>query len=272
MPNGLGNGRKNLFDLSITIVSYNNKRDIIACLESLLLYETQNGLTMQIFVVNNSQKESCLDLAEKFPVKVLELKKNRGFGGGHNSVIPFLDSAIHVVLNPDIIFHEPIFNKLAKHLNENPQIGACAPLIVDGKGNLQEVYRREITIYDLICRYAPFPLCALPGCQKRRRFHIMRNVDKSVPFECEFIQGSFLVIPTALFKKLNGFDERFFMYAEDADLCKRIRLMHKTVECFPECKVVHKWERASHRSVKLFRIHAVSLVKYYCKWKFTRGG
>lgn len=272
MPNGLGKWRGCLFDLSITIVSYNNKRDIIACLESLLLYEKQNGLTMQIFIVNNSPKQSCCDLADKFPVKVLELNENKGFGSGHNAVIPFLDSRYHVVLNPDIIFHESVFGKLVKHLDENSHIGACAPLIVDDKENLQEVYRREITVYDLICRYAPFPLCALPGCQKRRRFHIMRNVDKSAPFECEFIQGSFLVIPTTLFKKIKGFDERFFMYAEDADLCKRIRQMHKTVECFPECKVVHKWERASHRSFKLFRIHAVSLVKYFCKWKFTRGG
>lgn len=261
-----------MFDLSVTIVSYNNKRDISRCLDSMLSFEKDNGLSLQIFIVNNSQSEFCEDLAKKFPVKVLNLNENKGFGGGHNSVLSLLDSRYHIVLNPDILFEEPILSRLVKYLDDNPEIGALAPLIVDAKGNVQDVYRKELAILDLICRYAPFPFCAFSICKKKNFYHSMKNVDKSAPFECEFIQGSFLVIPTALFKKLNGFDERFFMYAEDADLCKRIRLAGRKVECFPGGKVVHKWEKASHRSLKLCRIHFSSLVKYFCKWKFTRGG
>lgn len=261
-----------MFDLSLTIVSYNNKLDISRCLESLLFFEKNNGFSMQIFVVNNSSSETCLDLSEKFPVTVFELGVNKGFGGGHNFVLPFLDSKYHVVLNPDILFKESILDQLIKYLEENPKIGALAPLIVDANGNVQDVYRKELSVLDLLCRYAPFPIRAFPACKKRNSLHTMKIVDKCSPFECEFIQGSFLVIPTALFKKLNGFDERFFMYAEDADLCKRIRLAGRKVECFPGGKVVHKWEKASHRSFKLCRIHFSSLVKYFCKWKFTRGG
>lgn len=255
-----------MFDLSVTIVSYNNKKDIIRCLESIFLFEKGDGLSFQIFIVNNSQSEFCGDLEEKFPVKVLNLSENNGFGGGHNSVLPFLDSRYHVVLNPDILFQEPILKRLVKYLDDNSEIGALAPLIVDANGNVQEVYRKELTVLDLFCRYVPFPICAFSVCKKRNFLHTMGNVDKRFPFECEFIQGSFLVIPTALFKKLNGFDERFFMYAEDADLCKRIRLAGKKIECLPTCKVIHKWEKASHRSFKLCRIHFTSLVKYFCKW------
>ena len=265
-------GGREAFDVSVTIVSYNNKRDIVACLESLLSHERQSGLRLQLFVVNNSQTENCKDLEERFPVTVLQMESNKGFGGGHNSAIPHLRSRYHVVLNPDILFRMPVFEKLVKYLNENSGVGALAPLIVDADGNLQGVYRRELTIGDLICRYLPHPFCETARCKKKRFFHEMRDVNKQSPFACEFIQGSFLVFPTEVFKNLGGFDERFFMYAEDADLCKRIRKMGKAVKCLPDCKVVHKWEKASHRSLKLLMIHFSSLVKYFCKRKFTNGG
>ena len=213
-------------------------------------YEKNCGLSLQIFIVNNSHQESCKELEQKFSVKVLESEQNKGFGGGHNSVLSFINSKYHIVLNPDILFKEPILNRLIKYLDDNPEIGALAPLIVDAKGNVQDVYRKELAILDLICRYAPFPFCAFPACKKRNSLHTMKNVDKRSPFECEW----------------------FFMYAEDADLCKRIRLAGRKVVCFPGGKVVHKWEKASHRSFKLCRIHFTSLAKYFYKWKFTRGG
>lgn len=261
-----------LFDLSITIVSYNNKRDIEKCLSSLFLYEADSGLSMQVFIVNNSTTEDCGDLAQKFSVTVIDLEKNKGFGGGHNAVLSRMDSRFHVVLNPDVLFKEPILGRLVKYLDDNPEIGALAPLIVDADGNVQDVYRTELTVCNLLCRYAPRFLRKFSWCERQNSKHSMKNVAKNVPFECEFIQGSFLVIPSSLFKRLEGFDERFFMYAEDADLCKRIRLLGRKVECFPEGKVVHKWEKASHRSLKLCRIHVESLIKYFCKYMFTRGG
>ena len=93
----------------------------------------------------------------------------------------------------------------------------------------------------------------------------MAGIDKTKDFECPFIQGSFLVMRTDALKEINGFDDRYFMYAEDADLCKTMMKKGKLI-VHPDVKVVHKWERASHVNFKLMRIHFVSLVKYFNKW------
>jgi GT2 family glycosyltransferase len=82
-----------------------------------------------------------------------------------------------------------------------------------------------------------------------------------------FAQGSFLVIQTDLYKQLKGFDDRFFMYMEDADLCKRVNEV-SVVRYFPDTAVVHKWEKGSHKSMKLFKIHLQSMYRYFKKWGF----
>ena len=253
-----------MFDLSLSIVSYNNKRIIAECLESL--FKTQSGkISMQVFVINNSQTESCDDLEQKFPVKVIQMTQNVGFGKGHNAVLPLIDSKFHAIVNPDIIFCNNVFDKLVEKLQSNPDVGCAAPLMFSEDGSQQDVYRRELAILDVIIRYVPSFCQNIPFIKKRNDWHVMRDVPKDKPFECEFIQGSFLVIRTNLLKNLNGFDDRYFMYAEDADICKQIRKTHK-VMCFPECTVIHKWAKESHKNLKLCKIHFASLVKYFCKW------
>lgn len=251
-------------DLSISIVSYNNKQVIRECLDTL--FATLSGkMSVQVYIVNNSQTEKCDDLERFYPVKVIQLPKNVGFGKGHNAVLPLIDSKYHAIVNPDIVFTEEVFEKLIADLEKNPEVGCAAPLMYCSNGNLQDVYRRELTVLDFLARYAPRYIRSIPIINHRRKWHVMADVQKDKPFECDFIQGSFLVIPSALLKKINGFDDRYFMYAEDADLCKRIRQTHKVV-CFPDCHIIHKWEKASHRSFKLCRIHCTSLVKYFFKW------
>ena len=78
-------------------------------------------------------------------------------------------------------------------------------------------------------------------------------------------QGSFLVIRTELFKKLNGFDDRFFMYLEDADLCKRVNEISKLMY-YPGASVVHRWEKGSHKNKKLLMYHIQSMRKYFEKF------
>lgn len=253
-----------MFDLSLSIVSYNNKHTIEECLDSL--YKTQSGKhSMQVFIVNNSQTERCDDLEEKFPVKVIQLPKNEGFGKGHNAVLPLIDSRYHAIVNPDIVFTSDVFSAIIDHLKANPDIGCVAPLMFSEDGCQQDVYRRELTLIDFFVRYIPRIFAKISFIKNRNDWHLMKDVPKDKPFECEFIQGSFLVLPTPLFKSINGFDKRYFMYVEDADLCKRIRQTQKVV-CFPDCKVIHKWEKASHKNLKLCKIHFASLVKYFCKW------
>ena len=143
---------------------------------------------------------------------------------------------------------------------EDESIGMCVPRLVDEDGNLLAVYRRDLTVWDMFIRMF------LKGAfKKRQAYHTMQDMDYTKAFDVPFAQGSFLMIRTELFKKLKGFDERFFLYMEDADLCKRLNQISRLCYC-PDAQVIHKWEKGSHKSGKLFKLHVQSMISYFLKW------
>ena len=93
----------------------------------------------------------------------------------------------------------------------------------------------------------------------------MQDMDYGKPFQVPFAQGSFLVVQTGLFQQIGGFDERYFMYMEDADLCRRVNMASSLLYC-PDTEVIHKWERGSHKDKKLRRMHVESMIRYFSKW------
>ena len=257
-------------DLTITIVSYHNEADVEKAVATIEQF-TPVDIRKQIFVVDNTDKSDALSdkqknveilkaLAKQYSdVTYVETGKNLGFGGGHNYVLSELNSKFHAIVNPDILLTEDAFSTILEFMNDE-SIGMCVPRLVDEKGELLSVYRRELTVWDMFLRMF------LKGAfKKRQAYHTMQDSDYSKPFDVPFAQGSFLVIRTELFKRLGGFDERYFLYMEDADLCKRVNEVSRLVYC-PDATVVHKWERGSHKSGKLFKLHVQSMVSYFSKW------
>ena len=248
-------------DLTITIVSYHNGEDVKKAVESIEKYTSKN-INKQIYIVDNSEKpETDLGkLKELYPdIDYLATGKNLGFGGGHNYVLKQLDSKYHAIVNPDIILKEDAFSKLISFMQDE-SIGMCVPRLVDETGELLAVYRRELTIGDMFLRMF------LKGAfKKRQAHHTMQDADYTKPFDVPFAQGSFLLIRTDLFQKLGGFDERFFLYMEDADLCKRVNQVSRLCYC-PDTKVIHKWEKGSSKNGKLFQLHVQSMMTYFRKW------
>lgn len=247
-------------DLSVSIVAYNDEEDVKNAVESILRW-TPDFISMTIYIVDNSTKENTLKELESKPnVVYISTGKNLGFGGGHNVIIDKLDSKYHAIVNPDILLKEDAFSKIVSFMDET-NCGMCVPRITDEEGNLLKVYRREVTVFDMFIR-----MFIKGGFKKRRAYHTMQDMDYDKPFQVPFAQGSFLVIKTDLFKKLKGFDERFFLYMEDADLCKRVNNVSNLLY-FPGTSVIHKWEKGSHKNLALFKLHVSSMVKYFLKWR-----
>lgn len=247
-------------DISIAIVAYNDEEDVCRVVASIEAY-TAEHITKKIYIIDNSSEENKLSaLEQKYPdVSYLKTGQNLGFGGGHNKVLPLLDSRFHAIVNPDILLCMDAFDVLMRFM-EDEKIGMSVPRIVDEQGKLLSVYRRELTVWDMFLRMF------LKGAfQKRQAYHTMQDMDYDRPFEVPFAQGSFLVVRTELFRQLGGFDERFFLYMEDADLCRRVNQVSKLWYC-PDATVIHKWERGSHKNKKLFRIHVKSMISYFYKW------
>ena len=256
-------------NISITIVAYNNHDDIKNAINSIEEY-TSKKISKQIYIVDNSSLEDddkvLIDfnkyISKYKDVKYINVHDNLGFGKGHNYILKELDSKYHAIVNPDIIIKDDVLSRIINYLDNNNDVGMIIPNMIDENGNRQKVYRLEPTIFDMFIRMFCKGLF-----KKRQAKHTMQDKDYSKPFQVPFGQGSFLVIRTDLFKKLNGFDDRYFMYLEDADLCKRVNEESKLMY-LPDATVIHKWEKGSHKNKKLFKCHLNSMRLYFKKWGY----
>lgn len=255
--------------LTITIVAYNNYVDIKNAIKSIN-DNTSTKLNMKIYIVDNGSnisnikdKKVFLKFISKYKnIEYIDTKENLGFGSGHNFIINKLDSEYHAIVNPDILIKDDVFSKIIEFMELRKDIGMSIPNIIDIYGRRLDVYRKELTLIDMFIRRFSKRIFS-----KRIANHTMQYMDYTKPFEVPFGQGSFLVIRTELFKRLKGFDEGFFMYLEDADLCKRVNQISKLMY-FPGATVIHKWEQGSHKNLKLFKYHIKSTIYYFSKWGY----
>lgn len=251
--------------LTATIVAYNNYDDIKKAIYSI---ENNTSLSKHIYIVDNSASSCDKNLIEDFKeyidqfndVTYLKTEKNLGYGGGHNVVLPIIDSKYHAIVNPDITLEGDSFGKIVSYMDENNDVGMVIPNIIAEDGERQLVYRKELTVFDMFIRMFCKNLF-----KKRQKLHTLQYEDYSKPFNVPFGQGSFLVIRTELFKEIKGFDDNYFMYVEDADLCKRVNQISKLMY-FPDATVVHKWERKTGKNKTHFKYHFDSMRYYFKKW------
>ena len=134
-----------------------------------------------------------------------------------------------------------------------------APKVLNSNGNLQFTCRKHPSIFELIFRR----LRIFKSYYQKREY---RNFDTTKPFCPEFIHGCFMVFKTKDFKLINGFDPRYFLYMEDADICRKIENINKQKLYFPSEQIIHEHRKASSKSIKLFFYHLNSAFKYFLKW------
>ncbi len=244
------------------IVTHNNMRTIKDTLDTIFKYTKDVDFTL--FVVDNLSTDGTPDFIKKnYPqVKVIEPMTNNGFGSGHNVVIDKINSDYHLIINPDIVLKDNAIKNMVDFLEANEDVGLVSPRIcfpdgrdqILGKRNPKLKYlvasrlRKEGEISDLLKEYA------------------MLDKDLSVVTDIENVSGCFMGFRTDLFKKIGGFDERYFMYFEDADISREAK-KHKRVVFYPGAIVYHVWGRDSKRNLKLMKIHILSMFKYFLKWK-----
>ncbi len=254
--------------VSAAVVSYNSIPKIEGVLHSLFAH--QGAYELQVYVVDNASQDGTADwVREKFPqVRVVPLPENRGFGVGHNAVLPLLDSDYHLIVNPDITFDTDVLTPLCAYLREHPDVVMVTPQIYNPDGTVQPVPRRTPKY-----RYmAAGKLERFGGLFRRwRAQYTYSDREVTQPTDITFCTGCFMLIRTQVLRQLQGFDDRFFMYCEDADLTRRALGLGRVV-WLPSVGVTHEWERGSSKNGKLFRIHVSSMRKYFKKWRHVKDG
>lgn len=248
---------------SVCIVTYNNTPNIAKALESI--YTHSDSERVKVYIVDNNSSDGTADVvSEKFPqAVVIRNTDNKGFGHGHNTVLDKISSDYHFIVNPDIIFRNDIIGQIMDFMEDNKDIAMLVPKFVYENGDEQFTPKRRPSIrYMLGGR-----LERLGGCFKRwRDEYTMRNEKVSAPVDVGFCSGCFIGVRTEVFKKIGGFDERYFLYNEDADITRMASFYGRTVYA-PQFSVIHLWERAYMKSLKYFFIQISSMIKYFYKWR-----
>ncbi len=248
--------------VSIGIVTYNNQEKIKNAVSSIKQHTKK--VDYKLYVFDNGSKDATKSEvlnADKNTV-FIENGKNLGFGKAHNLAIPIINSKYHAIVNPDIILNSDALSETVEYMEDNPDVVLAVPKIVFPDGTEQKLPKLKPKFIYLLARRTPF-------FKAKAKEYIMENVEITKPLEIDQCTGCFMVIRTDVFKKLNGFDERFFMYMEDADLTLRAKQYGKTM-LLPHISVIHEWERSSSKSLKYLMIHISSMIKFLWKHKFTK--
>lgn len=246
--------------VSGSIVTYNNGDIIQECIHSIL--EHTEDIDFTLYVMDNGSTDETVDIIRKNfdRVRLICNETNTGFGHGHNTVLSVMDSDYHVVINPDITLNSDVIQELCGYLDEHPDVMMITPKILNEDGTQQYLPKYCPSIrYVIISKFKPF--------RYLRKKYTREQEELQVPTEVEFCTGCFFVMRSRDFKALQGFDQRFFMYCEDADLSRRVRQTGKII-FYPPVSVTHKWKRDNTGNLKgIFRFLS-SLLKYFLKWGF----
>lgn len=247
--------------VSVSIVTYNTPLDEMArCLDSL-----RSELVGKIVVVDNARCAAMRDFCSQRPEVKYIASENRGFGAGHNIAISMClaegDANYHLVLNSDVRFKPEVIKELHDFMENNPDVGLVQPEVFYPDG------RRQYTARLLPSPIDSFGRRFLPSgfTHKRNNRYLLKDIDRSRPFEAPYFQGSFLFLRCDALRDAGLFDERFFMYPEDIDLSRRIHTRWRTL-CLPSVRIIHDHRAASYHSLRMTAIHAVNMARYFNKW------
>jgi hypothetical protein len=257
--------------LSIAIVTFNSARTIRSALDSILRHLPEDRSAALVVVDNHSTDgthEHLNTYARRHRnITLVHNRTNRGFGPAHNQAIAATNSTHHVICNPDIRISEDVFSPLMEHLQRWDRIGLCCPRFLSDDGTLQPLNRRYPTMLDLFLRrFVPPRLQKL--VQKRLRSYDMRDIGYERSYDVPFVSGAFMFCRTEILKAVGGFDERYFLYFEDADLSRKIQEHGYRTVYFPDVSVTHVWERMAHKSWRGTLLFMQSAYKYFRKWGF----
>jgi GT2 family glycosyltransferase len=232
-------------DLAVITVSYNTRELLAACLASALASLERSGLEGEIWVVDNASADGSAALVrEQYPqVQLIAHDANLGFAAGNNLALQTMGFGQdrlprHVLfLNPDTRVLDDALGKLVRFLDATPGAGAVGPRLVHGDGSFQHSAFAFPGLAQIFFDFFPvhrrLANTRLNGRYPRRWYEAGR------PFEVDHPLGAALTVRGETLAQVRSFDERFFMYCEEIDLCRRIKAEGWGIYCVPAAEIVH---------------------------------
>lgn len=265
-------------DIAVVIVNYNMKDLIEACLKTLYLDFQDDALSVEVLVVDNHSEDGVEDvLKQRFPhVRFVAQDANRGFGAAQNKGIALADAHYVFILNPDTKFlpGQHTLRRLYAYMEAHPKVGMIGPKIVYPDGSLQYSCWRFPSFFQPL--YNRTKLGHTKWGKQKYDHHMMKDVDHNTTRPVDALMGSAMFVRKEALHDVGTFDERFWMYFEDIDLCVRMWEAGWPVYYVHDIVLEHLHGRGSAKipgllsaflKNALFRAHVMSWLKYMWKWR-----
>lgn len=242
----------------VSVVSHGHSALIAGLLEDI--DHCCNGIPLHVTVTLNVPEPLAFDPARfRIPVRLLHNSVRRGFSANHNTAFRLGQrdhpSEFFSIVNPDIRFSSDPFADLLACFAD-ARVGVAAPLVLNAEGGVEDSARRFPTPLS--------PVLRVLGLRRGPEYSV--EGDAASP---DWVAGMFMLIPAEVFSCVGGFDERYFLYYEDVDLCARMRLAGYDVRLCPNAMVVHAARRQSHTDARYLRWHVASMTRFFCSQAFV---
>lgn len=255
---------KNNIDVSIIIVNYNSFNLLIQCIDSLIKFT--KAVSYEIIVVDNHSMEDLIDdvLSKYDEIKLIKNNENKGFGSANNLGLAIARGKYVLFLNNDTVFFENTIKKIYyfAESSHDPLIVGCK--LLNSDNSLQH------SVFDFPSPWNVFTsnffLYALfPKSKYFNKYHLMNNkINKTT--EVDVVTGAFLFGTKSNIEEIGGFDERFFFYNEETDLCYRFKLNGGKVYYYPGTAIIHlKGGTANKISWFAYKNQSLSTIKFFQK-------
>lgn len=249
--------------MDIIIINYKSTDLLENCLFSI--YSSSNGTSVNVFVFDNNSQDGVERVTDVFPQVHLQINsENIGFAKAVNRVIRQCSSPYILLLNPDTVLSPNFILHSLDYLNDNRDVGIIGPQILNKDATIQGSARRF-----------PSPLTALfgrgtiltrlfPNNSITRANILSSACDKATPLQVDWVSGACMVIRRMVLDEVGCLDERFFMYWEDADICKRLANSGWKVVYFPCVSVIHYVGGSSIKRIfrSVFEFHRSSYLLF----------
>lgn len=228
----------------VVIVTYNSEKTIQACINSAL---SAGGV--DIVVVDSNSTDGIASSIQGLPAKFLALPKNKGFGYAANAGVNILNTNYVLFLNPDARLQEGALFSMVKVLENGKNRAAVGGMLVDAQGVPEEhVFGEVVTLLTMITR------------RFRNPKHLMH------PLSVGWVSGGALLVRRQIFQDIGGFDEDFFLYWEDIDLCRRIKNAGFEIYIDPNAIIFHDRGGSSDDPYKKTALYDASANRYFQKY------
>jgi GT2 family glycosyltransferase len=243
--------------ITLSIVSHGNAERVGHLLASLQRHE-QDTSRFQVILTDNLKDDlPDFDPAPWASLTMLRNDRRLGFAQNHNRALAMAEGRYYAILNPDLIFEQPVFERLIARIHTH-RADLVAPQIVDENGMVQDSYRSLPTPLDIIRR-------RLPGY----KFEALQ-ADHEGLVRPDWTAGMFWLMEAGVFRELGGMDERYRLYFEDVDFCARARLRGMNILVDTQVRVRHDAQRSSRRNPYYLILHIQSALRFFASPVYRR--